>query len=360
MAEVINIIKYLCAAAAGAVTALSTVYFYSSVYSSKSPPLRTPLRILITGAAGQIGYALAPLIARGLMCGGKTPVILHMHDSEAAQQNLHAVAMELMDAASILLLGVDIFQDLEAACRDVDVAVLLSGVKLGGSREQVMARTVELYRSIGLALEQHANRDAKVVIAPSPAHTAAAILQREVPSIDPKNITALSRLAHNRTLAQVAEHLAIAVSEVKNVVVWGNATSLQVPDAQHGTVMRVAMDKVLDSEFVEELAVSVQQRGNVILQARNLTPALSAAAAICDHMRDWLLGTPEGEWTSMGVVSDGSYDVPEGLIFSFPVTCQDGEWQIVQGLDLDERLQLELQRCAEELQEEHALAEQHF
>ncbi|EIE25584.1 malate dehydrogenase [Coccomyxa subellipsoidea C-169] len=360
MAEVFSIIKYLCAAAAGAITAFSTVYVYSSVYSAQPSPLRTPLRILITGAAGQIGYALAPLIARGLMCGFERPVFLHMHDSEAAQQNLHAVQMELMDAASSLLRGVDIFEDLEEACKGVDVAILLSGVRPGGGREQVMARTVDLYRSIGAALEQHANRDVKVVIVPSPAHTSAAILRREAPSIDPKNITALSRLAHNRTLAQVAEQLAIPVSEVKNVVVWGNASSLQVPDAQHGTVRSVPMDKVLDPEFMDELAASVQQRGNAILLARNLTPALSASAAICDHMHNWLLGTPHGEWVSMGVSSDGSYDIPEGLTFSFPVTCQDGEWHIVQGLDIDEHLQHELQRCVIELQEECELAEQFF
>ncbi|KAK9908856.1 hypothetical protein WJX75_003846 [Coccomyxa subellipsoidea] len=304
MAEVLNIIKYLCAAAAGAITGFSTFYVYSSVYSSKPSPLRRPLRILITGAAGQIGYALAPLIARGLMCGNKTPIFLHMHDSEAAQQNLHAVEMELIDVASHLLLGVDIFDDLEAACRDVDVAILLSGVRPGGGREQIMARTVDLYCSIGAALEQHANKDVKVVIAPSPAHTSAAILQREAPSINPKNITALSRLAHNRTLAHVAEHLAISVGEVKNVVVWGNATSLQVPDAQHGTVMRVPMGNVLDAEFMEELAVSVQKRSAAILEG--------------------------------------------------------GGWHIVQGLDIDEHLQYELQRSVTELQEEYKLAEQHF
>ncbi|CAJ1967127.1 unnamed protein product [Sphenostylis stenocarpa] len=321
---------------------------------------KDPVRVLVTGAAGQIGYALVPMIARGVMLGPDQPVILHMLDIPPAAESLNGVKMELVDAAFPLLKGVVATTDVVEACTGVNIAVMVGGFprKEGMERKDVMSKNVSIYKSQASALEKHAAANCKVLVVANPANTNALILKEFAPSIPEKNISCLTRLDHNRALGQISERLGVQVSEVKNVIIWGNHSSTQYPDVNHATVgdkpvrTLVADDAWLNGEFI----TTVQQRGAAIIKARKLSSALSAASAACDHIRDWFLGTPQGTWVSMGVYSDGSYNVPAGLIYSFPVTCANGEWTIVQGLHIDEFSRKKLDLTAEELSEEKALA----
>ncbi|GAY52551.1 hypothetical protein CUMW_142720 [Citrus unshiu] len=326
---------------------------------------KEPVRVLVTGAAGQIGYALVPMIARGVMLGTDQPVILHMLDIPPAAEALNGVKMELVDAAFPLLKGVVATTDAVEACTGVNIAVMVGGFprKEGMERKDVMSKNVSIYKAQASALEQHAAPNCKVVlVVANPANTNALILKEFAPSIPAKNITCLTRLDHNRALGQISEKLNVQVSDVKNVIIWGNHSSSQYPDVNHATVNTAAGEKpvrelVKDDAWLNgEFITTVQQRGAAIIKARKLSSALSAASSACDHIRDWVLGTPEGTWVSMGVYSDGSYNVPAGLIYSFPVTCRNGEWTIVQGLSIDEFSRKKLDLTAEELSEEKALA----
>ncbi|XP_058094540.1 malate dehydrogenase [Magnolia sinica] len=325
---------------------------------------KEPVRVLVTGAAGQIGYALVPMIARGVMLGPDQPVILHMLDIPPAAESLNGVKMELVDAAFPLLKGVVATTDVVEACTDVNIAVMVGGFprKEGMERKDVMTKNVSIYKSQASALEKHAAANCKVLVVANPANTNALILKEFAPSIPEKNITCLTRLDHNRALGQISERLNIQVSDVKNVIIWGNHSSSQYPDVNHATVKIQGGEKpvkelIADDEWLKgEFITIVQQRGAAIIKARKLSSALSAASAACDHIRDWVLGTPEGTWVSMGVYSDGSYNVPAGLIYSFPVTCCNGEWTIVQGLPIDEFSRKKLDATADELTEEKALA----
>ncbi|XP_020589761.1 malate dehydrogenase [Phalaenopsis equestris] len=325
---------------------------------------KDPVHVLVTGAAGQIGYALVPMIARGAMLGLDQPVVLHLLDIPPAAEALNGVKMELVDAAFPLLKGVVATTDVVEACTGVNIAVMVGGFprKEGMERKDVMSKNVSIYKSQASALEKHAAASCKVLVVANPANTNALILKEFAPSIPEKNITCLTRLDHNRALGQISERLNVHVSDVKNVIIWGNHSSTQYPDVSHATVKThggenhvrelVADDEWLRGEFI----TTVQQRGAAIIKARKLSSALSAASSACDHIHDWILGTPEGTWVSMGVYSDGSYNVPAGLIYSFPVTCRDGEWSIVQGLSIDEFSRKKLDATAEELSEEKALA----
>ncbi|KAK7302936.1 hypothetical protein RJT34_13833 [Clitoria ternatea] len=325
---------------------------------------KEPITVLVTGAAGQIGYALVPMIARGAMLGPNQPVILHMLDIEPAAEALKGVKMELIDAAFPLLRGVVATTDVVEACKDVNIAVMVGGFprKEGMERKDVMSKNVSIYKAQASALEQHATADCKVLVVANPANTNALILKEFAPSIPEKNITCLTRLDHNRALGQISEKLNVHVSDVKNVTIWGNHSSTQYPDVDHAIVITsggqkpvrelVADDNWLNTEFI----TTVQQRGAAIIKARKLSSALSAASAACDHIRDWVLGTPKGTWVSMGVYSDGSYGIPPGLIYSFPVTCEKGDWNIVQGLKIDEFSREKIDKSAEELIEEKTLA----
>eukprot|EP00252_Welwitschia_mirabilis_P021814 TRINITY_DN570_c0_g1_i1.p1 TRINITY_DN570_c0_g1~~TRINITY_DN570_c0_g1_i1.p1 ORF type:complete len:353 (-),score=66.78 TRINITY_DN570_c0_g1_i1:319-1377(-) len=325
---------------------------------------KEPVRVLVTGAAGQIGYALVPMIARGIMLGPDQPVILHMLDISPAAEALNGVKMELIDAAFPLLKGVVATTDVVEACSGVNIAVMVGGFprKEGMERKDVMSKNVSIYKAQASALEQHAAPNCKVLVVANPANTNALILKEFAPSIPDKNITCLTRLDHNRALGQVSERLNVPVSNVKNVIIWGNHSSTQYPDVNHAVVVTqsgekpvrglVADDAWLNGEFI----TTVQQRGAAIIKARKLSSALSAASAACDHIRDWVLGTPKGTWVSMGVYSDGSYNVPSGLIYSYPVTCENGEWSIVKGLSIDEFSRKKLDATANELVEEKALA----
>ncbi|WOH08578.1 hypothetical protein DCAR_0728021 [Daucus carota subsp. sativus] len=319
-----------------------------------------PAHVLVTGAAGQIGYALVPMIARGVMFGPDQPVILHMLDIPPAAEALNGVKMELVDAAFPLLKGVVATTDVVEACTGVNYAVMVGGFprKEGMERKDVMTKNVSIYKSQASALEKHAAANCKVLVVANPANTNALILKEFAPSIPEKNITCLTRLDHNRALGQISERLNVQVCDVKNAIIWGNHSSTQYPDVNHATVCGkpvrelVADDEWLNGEFIK----TVQQRGAAIIKARKLSSALSAASSACDHIRDWVLGTPEGTWVSMGVYSDGSYNVPAGLIYSFPVTCANGDWKIVQGLSIDEFSRKKLDLTAEELSEEKTLA----
>jgi len=325
---------------------------------------KEPLRVLVTGAAGQIGYALVPMIARGVMLGADQPVILHMLDIPPAAEALNGVKMELVDAAFPLLKGVVATTDVVEACTGVSVAVMVGGFprKEGMERKDVMSKNVSIYKSQASALEKHAAPNCKVLVVANPANTNALILKEFAPSIPEKNITCLTRLDHNRALGQISERLGVQVSDVKNAIIWGNHSSTQYPDVNHATITTsegakpvrqlINDDEWLNGEFIK----TVQQRGAAIIKARKFSSALSAASSACDHIRDWVLGTPEGTWVSMGVYSDGSYAVPAGLIYSFPVTCSGGEWKIVQGLPIDEFSRKKMDATAQELAEEKALA----
>ncbi|GFZ10740.1 lactate/malate dehydrogenase family protein [Actinidia rufa] len=260
--------------------------------------------------------------------------------------------------------GVVATTDVVEACTGVNIAVMVGGFprKEGMERKDVMSKNVAIYKSQASALEKHAAANCKVLVVANPANTNALILKEFAPSIPEKNISCLTRLDHNRALGQISERLNVPVSDVKNVIIWGNHSSTQYPDVNHATVktpagekpvrVLVANDEWLNGEFI----TTVQQRGAAIIKARKLSSALSAASSACDHIRDWVLGTPEGTWVSMGVYSDGSYNVPAGLIYSFPVTCCNGQWTIVQGLPIDELSRKKLDLTAEELSEEKALA----
>ncbi|GAB4861946.1 hypothetical protein Ancab_037201 [Ancistrocladus abbreviatus] len=325
---------------------------------------REPIKVLVTGAAGQIGYALVPMIARGLMFGPYQPVILHMLDIESAAEALKGITMELIDSAFPLLEGVVATTDVIEACKGVNIAIMVGGFprREGMERKDVMSKNVSIYKAQASALEQHAAENCKVLVIANPANTNALILKEFAPSILEKNITCLTRLDHNRALGQIAEKLNVHVSEVKNVVIWGNHSSTQYPDVNHANVTTengekpvrqlVANDYWLNTEFI----TTVQQRGAAIIKARKQSSALSAASAACDHIRDWVLGTPKGTWVSMGVCSDGSYGIQPGLIYSFPVTCQKGQWSIVQGLKIDEFSRVKMDETAKELVEEKELA----
>ncbi|RVW24582.1 Malate dehydrogenase, cytoplasmic [Vitis vinifera] len=315
---------------------------------------KEPVRVLVTGAAGQIGYALVPMIARGVMLGADQPVILHMLDIPPAAEALNGSKWNWW----MLLFH------FSKACTGVNIAVMVGGFprKEGMERKDVMSKNVSIYKSQASALENHAAANCKVLVVANPANTNALILKEFAPSIPEKNISCLTRLDHNRALGQVSERLNVQVSDVKNVIIWGNHSSTQYPDVNHATVKTPAGEKPVrglvgdDAWLNGEFITTVQQRGAAIIKARKLSSALSAASAACDHIRDWVLGTPEGTWVSMGVYSDGSYNVPAGLIYSFPVTCCAGEWKIVQGLHIDEYSRKKLDLTAQELSEEKELA----
>lgn len=301
------------------------------------------------------------MIARGAALGPDQPVILHLLDIEPAAQALEGVRMELVDAAFPLLSGIVATTDPEVAFKDIDVAILVGGFprKAGMERKDVMAKNVAIYKSQASALERLASKDVRVVVVANPANTNALILKNNAPSVSPEHITAMTRLDHNRALGQMSERTGAHITAVRNAIIWGNHSSTQYPDVNHATIDGrparevIADDAWLDGEFIDV----VQQRGAAIIKARGLSSALSAASSACDHIRDWVLGTPEGTWVSMGVWSDGrSYGAPEGVIYSFPVTCKNGEWEIVQGLKVDERSVEKMRATGEELVEERALA----
>ncbi|CAJ0577258.1 unnamed protein product, partial [Mesorhabditis spiculigera] len=325
--------------------------------------MAAPIRALVTGAAGQIGYSLVIQIANGSVFGKDQPVELVMLDVPFCAQSLDGVKMELQDCAFSTLTGVEAVTDEAAAFKNIDYAFLVGAMprKEGMERKDLLAANVKIFKSQGKALAEHAKSTTKVLVVGNPANTNAFICAKyAAPKIPAENFSAMTRLDHNRALAQVAARAGVSVGSVKNVIIWGNHSSTQFPDVRHAKVQKDgkeadAYTAVNDTAFLQGEFISiVQKRGAAIIDRRKLSSAMSAAKAACDHIRDWHVGTQQGQWVSMAVPSDGSYGVPEGLIFSFPVEIcpQSKKWKIVQGLELDDFAKQKIDVTTKELLEE--------
>ncbi len=316
----------------------------------------TPVRVAVTGAAGQIGYSLLFRIASGSMLGPDTPVALQLLEITPALGALEGVKMELDDCAFPLLSEVVTTDDADVAFGDADVALLVGAMprKAGMERADLLSANGGIFKPQGEALSRSAKRDVKVLVVGNPANTNCLIAMANAKDLDPRCFTAMTRLDHNRAVTQLAQRLGVPVQDIKKLAIWGNHSTTQYPSLFHAEVGgRNAYEAVGDHEWYEGTFIpTVAKRGAAIIDARGASSAASAANAAVDHVRSWVLGTPEGDWVSMGVVSDGSYDVPEGLIFSFPVTCAKGEWSIVQGLEIDEFSRARIDATAAELIEE--------
>jgi malate dehydrogenase len=310
----------------------------------------------VTGAAGQIGYSLLFRIASGAMLGPDQPVILQLLEIEPALGALQGVVMELEDCAFPLLAGTVTTADAEEAFGDAEVAMLVGAMprKEGMERSDLLSANGGIFGPQGRALSAAARRDVKVIVVGNPANTNALIAMSNAEDLDPGRFTAMTRLDHNRAVAQVAAKTGAAVSDIRRMTIWGNHSSTQYPDISHTLVGgRPAAEVIDDRDWVESTFIpTVAQRGAAIIKARGLSSAASAANAAIDHIRSWHLGTPEGDWVSMAVPSDGSYGVPEGIISSFPCVCRDGNYEIVQGLEIDDFSRARIDASVAELLEE--------
>lgn len=317
--------------------------------------MKAPVRVAVTGAAGQISYSLLFRIASGEMLGKDQPVILQLLEITPALNALKGVAMELDDCAFPLLQKIICTDDPSVAFKDANYALLVGARPRGPGmeRKDLLEANAAIFSVQGKAINDHAARSIKVLVVGNPANTNALIAQRNAPDIDPRQFTAMTRLDHNRAVTQLAQKLGITIDQVTKMTIWGNHSSTQYPDLFHAMVGGgVAIERVDQSWYEKEFIPTVQQRGAAIIAARGASSAASAAnAAIC-HMRDWALGTANGDWVSMAVYSDGSYGIEEGLIYSFPCVCKDGDWQIVQGLDIDNFSRTKMDATAQELKEE--------
>ena len=317
--------------------------------------MKQPVRVAVTGAAGQISYSLLIRIASGQMLGDDQPVILQLLEITPALDALKGVAMELEDCAFPLLNGVVQTDDPNVAFKDADYALLVGARPRGPGmeRKDLLEANAAIFSVQGKALNDHASRDVKVLVVGNPANTNALIAQKNAPDLNPGQFTAMTRLDHNRAAAQLANQTGKHVTDVKKVTIWGNHSATQYPDISTATIDGTAATELVeDSWYKEEFIPVVQQRGAAIIQARGLSSAASAANAAVDHMRTWALGTAEGDWVSMGIPSDGSYDIAEGLIYSFPCTCKDGQYEIVQGLEISEFSREKMSATEQELSEE--------
>ena len=315
--------------------------------------MTSPVRVAVTGAAGQIGYSLLFRIASGSMLGPDTPVALQLLEITPALGALEGVRMELDDCAFPLLTEIVCTDDADVAFGDADVALLVGAMprKAGMERADLLSANGGIFKPQGEALSRSARRDVKVLVVGNPANTNALIAQRNAKDLDPGRFTAMTRLDHNRAVTQIAQKLGAPVSDVRRMTIWGNHSASQYPDLFHCEVAgRNAYEAVGDHEWVDQTFIpTVAKRGAAIIEARGASSAASAANAAIDHMHDWVLGTDDGDWVSMGVYSDGSYGVPEGIISSFPCTTKDGQWSIVQGLDIDEFSRARIDASAAEL-----------
>ncbi len=314
-----------------------------------------PVRIAVTGAAGQIGYALLFRIAAGDMLGPDQPVILHLLEITPALEALQGVVMELNDCAFPLLADVVATDDANVAFKDVDYALLVGARPRGAGmeRKDLLSANGAIFGPQGKALNDHAKRDVKVLVVGNPANTNALIAQANAPDLDPKCFTAMVRLDHNRAMSQLAEKTGTHNTDIKNMIIWGNHSSTQYPDIHHATVQgKPATDLVDQAWYEKDFIPTVQQRGAAIIKARGASSAASAASAAIDHMRTWALGTAAGEWVSMGIPADGSYGIEPGIIYGYPVTCKDGKYEIVQDLEINEFSRARMDATDKELREE--------
>jgi malate dehydrogenase len=317
--------------------------------------MKKPLTVAITGAAGQIGYALAFRVASGQMLGADQPVNLHLLEITPALQALQGVVMELQDCAFPTLNKVVATDDARVAFRDCNVAMLVGARPRGPGmeRKDLLLANAQIFSAQGKALDAVADRGIKVLVVGNPANTNALIAQRNAPSLEARNFTAMTRLDHNRALAQLAEKTGSHVTRIARMIIWGNHSSTQYPDLNHATVDGKPARKLVDEQWVVNTFIPVvQQRGAAIIKARGSSSAASAASAAIDHVRDWIAGTADGNWTSMAVPSDGSYGIKEGIIYSYPVTCRGGAYQVVLGLEIDAFSRARMEATEKELREE--------
>jgi malate dehydrogenase len=317
--------------------------------------MKKPVTVTITGAAGNIGYALAFRLASGQMLGADQPINLNLLEIPAAAAAVQGVVMELNDCAFLTLNKVTATDDAKAAFKDCNVAMLVGARPRGPGmeRKDLLLENAKIFSAQGKALDAVASRDVRVLVVGNPANTNALIAQRNAPSLPPDRFTAMTRLDHNRGLAQLSEKTGVALSKIRKVIIWGNHSATQYPDLNHATIDgKPAIPQVGDSWFKESFIPTVQQRGAAVIKARGTSSAASAACAALDHIHDWVLGTREGDWVSMGIPSDGSYGVPEGVIYSYPVTCKGGAYSIVQGLGISDFSREKMQATHRELLEE--------
>ena len=317
--------------------------------------MKKPVTVTITGAAGNIGYALAFRVASGQMLGSDQPINLRLLEIPAAIGAAQGVVMELNDCAFPTLNSVSAADDAKVGFKDCDFAMLVGARPRGPGmeRKDLLMANAQIFSAQGKALDAVASRDVRVLVVGNPANTNSLIAQRNAPSLNPKHFTAMTRLDHNRAVASLAEKTGTAVTDIKKMIIWGNHSATQYPDLNQATVAgKPARTLVDDSWFKDTFIPTVQQRGAAIIKARGTSSAASAASAAMDHIHDWVLGTPAGDWVSMGVPSDGSYGIPEGVIYSYPVTCKNGEYSIVQGLPVDAFSRGKMDATDKELREE--------
>jgi malate dehydrogenase len=317
--------------------------------------MQTPVRVTVTGAAGQIGYALLFRIASGNMLGQDQPIILQLLDIPPAMDALEGVRMELDDCAFPLLADIVCTDDPNVAFADADYALLVGARPRGPGmeRKDLLEANASIFSVQGKAINDHASRDIKVLVVGNPANTNALITQRNAPDIDPRQFTAMTRLDHNRAMTQLAQKTGKTVNDVKDMTIWGNHSATQYPDLFNAKVDGQAAVELVDQEWYEgDFIPTVQQRGAAVIKARGASSAASAANAALDHMRSWALGTDDDSWVSMGVYSDGSYGIEAGLIYSFPCRCSGGDWSIVQGVEIGNFSQAKMSATETELQEE--------
>ena len=317
--------------------------------------MKQAVRVTVTGAAGQIGYALLFRIASGAMLGDDQPVVLQLLDITPAMDALEGVRMELDDCAFPLLEGVVCTDDPNVAFKDADYALLVGARPRGPGmeRKDLLEANAAIFSVQGKAINDNASKDIKVLVVGNPANTNALITQRNAPDIDPRNFTAMMRLDHNRAKTQIAQKTGKTVNDVTHMIVWGNHSATQYPDLFNARVGgKAAIDLVEQDWYENDFIPTVQQRGAAIIKARGASSAASAANAAIDHVRNWALGTDGDDWVSMGVYSDGSYGITEGLIYSFPCRCADGQWSIVQDVEVGPFSQTRMEATEQELTEE--------
>ncbi len=313
--------------------------------------MSNPVRVTVTGAAGQIGYSLVFRIASGQLLGGDQPIDLRLLEIPQAMGALEGVAMELVDCAFPLLRGLDLHDSPEEAFDGVEVALLVGSRPRtkGMERAELLSENGKIFTVQGKALNDRSSSDVKILVVGNPANTNCLIAMSNAPDIPRERFTSMMRLDHNRAIAQLANKIAVPVTEITEMGVWGNHSPTMYPDLFHAKVRgERAVDVVDDMEWIEnDFLPGVGKRGAAIIEARGSSSAASAASAAIDHMRDWVTGTVD--WVSMGVPSDGSYGIPEGLICGFPCTCADGEWEIVKGLEIDDFSRAKIDASVEEL-----------
>jgi len=323
--------------------------------------MKKPIRVAITGAAGNIGYALTFRIAAGALLGPDQPVILQLIEIPPALDALKGVCMELNDCAFPLLSGIVATADVNEGFDEADGCLLVGARPRGPGmeRKDLLGANGKIFGPQGKAINDHASKDVRVLVVGNPANTNALIAAANAPDLDRRQFTAMTRLDHNRAISQLAEKTGKHATDIHCMTIWGNHSATQYPDISHATIGGKPAGEVVDRSWYEETFIpTVQKRGAAIIQARGASSAASAASSAIDHVRTWVQGTAEGDWVSMAIPADGSYGIEEGVIYSFPCTCQDGDYKIVQGLDIDAFSRQKMDATETELREERAAVDE--